>query len=133
MLSKLQRVVKPKKRSTNMLTPGSLESGHKIQEVHTDRCNNIAIPYTSVKLWRCHIKAETSTTQRLLHYTQKSNLVEEFTDQYIRETKQPLIKRMAQHGRANSSGLHSAVFLQRQETLFLIILLFWIRRTGGLE
>ncbi|XP_050924570.1 uncharacterized protein LOC127140827 [Lates calcarifer] len=100
--------------------------------------NNIVIPYVaglSEKLRRIfnkhsipvYFKPGNTLKQRLVHpkdrtpHTHKSNLVyavqcnEECNDLYIGETKQPLHKRMAQHRRANSSGLDSAVYLHLKE------------------
>lgn len=74
-----------------------------------------------------YFKPSNTLRQRLVHpkdrtpYTHKSNLVyaiqcnEECKDLYIGETKQPLYKRMAQHSRANSSGMDSAVHLHLKE------------------
>ena len=100
--------------------------------------NNIVIPYVSgvsEKLRRIfnkhcipvYFKPTNTLRQRLVHpkdktpHTHKSNLVyavqcnEECKDLYIGETKQPLHKRMAQHRRAHSSGLDSAVHLHLKE------------------
>ena len=98
------------------------------------RLKGIVIPYfagVSEKLRRIFNKQQIpvffkpgqTLRQRLVHpkdpvpHNQKNNLVyaiscsEGCSDQYIGETKQPLHKRMAQHRRANTSGMDSAVFL----------------------
>ncbi|XP_070835613.1 uncharacterized protein [Chaetodon trifascialis] len=107
------------------------------EEEKRDRRHNIVIPYVSgvsEKLRRIfnkhipvHFKPGNTLRQRLVHpkdripHTQKNNLVyavqcsEECTDLYIGETKQPLSRCMAQHRRANSSGLDSAVYLHLKE------------------
>ncbi|XP_071344169.1 uncharacterized protein [Trachinotus anak] len=114
------------------------KSSKMVEKEKPNKRNNIVIPYVSgvsEKLRRIfnkhripvYFKPSNTLRQRLVHpkdrtpHTRKSNLVyavqcnEECKDLYIGETKQPLHKRMAQHRRANSSSLDSAVHLHLKE------------------
>ena len=74
-----------------------------------------------------HFKPTNTLRQRFVHPKDqtpkhnRSNILytvqckEECLELYVRETKQPLNRRMAQHRRVNASGQQSAVFLHLKD------------------